>query len=178
MSFFEPDRVDAVSVISVARFYDKDGKEVGSGTTDKEFWRRPDEELYLTIMNDPHRYFEHTRDMRLIYLGIQRAMYRKPEVFIESTGRRKITNPGGKGSRRRNRVRVIRTIRLDGDQLRRYSTPQRHMSCPCWGVAGHWRRYKSGKEVWIAPYRKGKHRDDPEAYRPKDYSFVQEGETE
>ena len=177
MSFFDKDMVDSVSTISIARFYDKDGRQIGTGTTDREFWRRRDRDLSFTIMQDQQRYHEHMRDMRLIYIGIQRAMYNKPEVFIESTGRR-IMSGSGSGGRRRNKVRVVRTIRMDGGELRRYSSPQRHMSCPCWGVAGHWRRYKSGKEIWIEPYRKGKHRDDPEKYRPKDYSFLQEGETE
>lgn len=177
MSFFDKDTVDSVSTISIARFYDKDDREVGTGTTDKEFWRRRDRDLSFTIMRDRQRYYEHMRDMRLIYIGIQRAMYNKPEVFIESAGKHIMFGSGSGGDSQRNKVRVVRTIRMDSEELKRYSAPQRHMSCPCWGVAGHWRRYKSGKEIWIEPYRKGKRRDDSEAYRPKDYNFVKGGET-
>lgn len=177
MSFYNGSTVDVISTIFIFHIY-MDGENVDSGTMTKEMWRRDDPDLLFTIMQDKERYVEHKREMKLIYLGIQRAMYNKPEVFIESAGKSVSAGERSGGrSRCRNRVSVVRTIRMDSNQLRRYSTPQRHMSCPCWGVAGHLRRYKSGKEVWIAPYRKGKERDNPAAYRPKDYSFVQEGET-
>ena len=63
---------------------------------------------------------------------------------------------------------MIRNIRLDSKEL-----AKRHnvITCECWGVAGHWRTYKSGKKVFIAAYRKGKKRDDPNAYVPKGYSI-------
>lgn len=48
------------------------------------------------------------------------------------------------------------------------------MTCPCWGVIGHWRTYRSGKQVWIAPYRKGRKRNDASAYEPKDYECMKE----
>lgn len=35
----------------------------------------------------------------------------------------------------------------------------RHMSCPVWSVRGHYRHYKSGRTVYIAPYQKGKDRE-------------------
>jgi hypothetical protein len=31
------------------------------------------------------------------------------------------------------------------------------------------RHYKSGREVWIKPYRKGRQRNNPEAYQAKEY---------
>ena len=37
-----------------------------------------------------------------------------------------------------------------------------------WGVRGHYRHYKSGKTVWINPYRKGIRRNDKEPV-PKTY---------
>ena len=48
------------------------------------------------------------------------------------------------------------------------------MTCPCWGVIGHWRTYKTGKQVWIAPYRKGKERKTSSAYSPKEYALKEE----
>lgn len=175
MSFYDRNIVDVISTIFVFHIC-MDGKNRRSGTMTKEMWRRDDPGLLYTIMRDQKGYIEHEREMKLIYIGIQRAMRNKPEVFVEYTGRKQSAG-NGKGRRTRKRVPVVRVIRMNREQLRRYSTPQKHMSCPCWGVAGHWRRYKSGKTVWIAPYRKGKERNDPAAYRPKDYSFVQEGET-
>lgn len=37
----------------------------------------------------------------------------------------------------------------------------REITCPAWTVRGHVRHYRSGKTVYIAPYRKGKERDNP-----------------
>lgn len=37
------------------------------------------------------------------------------------------------------------------------------------GKVRDWRTYKSGKKVWIAPYRKGKERNNPKVYVPKEY---------
>lgn len=43
-----------------------------------------------------------------------------------------------------------------------------NITCPCWGVMGHWRTYKSGKRVWIKPHVRGKFRD---AYESKEYQM-------
>jgi len=49
----------------------------------------------------------------------------------------------------------------------------RCMSCPCWGVIGHWRCCKNGKRVWIKPYRKGHERMNEASYSSKRYAFVE-----
>lgn len=33
------------------------------------------------------------------------------------------------------------------------------VTCPCWEVRGHYRRYKSGKVIFVPAYRKGKQKD-------------------
>ena len=38
----------------------------------------------------------------------------------------------------------------------------RERRCPVWPVRGHWRHYRSGKTVYIAPYTKGPERDTRE----------------
>lgn len=45
--------------------------------------------------------------------------------------------------------------------------------CPCWGVAGHYRRYKNGKEVWVKPHLKGPMKDCPSEaiYSVKKYQY-------
>lgn len=43
-----------------------------------------------------------------------------------------------------------------------------HRLVDVWGVRGHYRHYKSGKTVWINPYRKGIRRNDKEPV-PKTY---------
>ena len=45
----------------------------------------------------------------------------------------------------------------------------REIQCPCWGVRGHYRHYKSGKVVFIRNYTKGK---DRENLMPKDKIYT------
>ena len=45
----------------------------------------------------------------------------------------------------------------------------REITCPVWEVRGHMRHYKSGKTVYVAPYRKGKERDTASAASGKEY---------
>ena len=45
----------------------------------------------------------------------------------------------------------------------------REITCPVWEVRGHMRHYKSGKTVYVAPYRKGKERDSASAVPGKEY---------
>lgn len=40
---------------------------------------------------------------------------------------------------------------------------KRKINCDCWQVHGHYRHYKSGKVVFINPYKKGKKRNDTES---------------
>lgn len=42
------------------------------------------------------------------------------------------------------------------------------ITCPAWGVRGHYRHYKNGKVVFISPYTKGKDRNN---YQPKEYGL-------
>lgn len=46
-----------------------------------------------------------------------------------------------------------------------------HRKCLCWGVRGHKRFYKSGKVVYIKPYKKGRDKDKI-APVGKEYSIV------
>lgn len=46
---------------------------------------------------------------------------------------------------------------------------RREITCPVWEVRGHMRHYKSGKTVYVAPYRKGKERDSASAVPGKEY---------
>lgn len=48
-------------------------------------------------------------------------------------------------------------------------TLRHEIKCLCWGVRGHVRHYKDGREIFIKPYRKGKERDNPDAYVAKTY---------
>ena len=70
---------------------------------------------------------------------------------------------------------MVRVIRLTETAVENLSPRGHHtITCENWGVAGHWRHYKSGKTVWIKPYRKGRKRNNPEAYQPKEYLLSKE----
>ena len=73
-------------------------------------------------------------------------------------------------------VKAVRVMRTNAEEFARYAEKQRKISCPCWGVIGHWRDCKSGKKVWVRPHRKGRERDNPAAYSPKEYQLAGEKE--
>lgn len=49
------------------------------------------------------------------------------------------------------------------------SQAERTRHCDAWGVRGHWREYKSGRRVYIAPYAKGARRAD---YAGREYELI------
>ena len=132
--------------------------------------------FYAFDANGKVRGTETLRDIKLVYLGIQKAMYDKPVIFSEASGE---PRPQGGDSERKNhgrrKVKIAKTIHVNKEELKKYAEPHKHMTCPCWGVIGHWRTYKTGKQVWIAPYRKGRKRDDISTYEPKDYECMKAG---
>lgn len=170
ISFNNAEQVDLVVTMLSFHMYDGNGRVRVTGTGQQISWMNPAFPLSIDAANRNKEFMEILRDIKLVYLGIQNAMYDKPVVFTQVSERPCCTQTGqpGKGSKRRN-ARVVKTIRLVPEELRKYAEPHKHMTCPCWGVIGHWRTCKSGKQIWIAPYKKGKERKNPSAYCPKDY---------
>ncbi len=175
MSFRNATEVDSVMSIFTFRMRDKDGNVVETGTMQKEFWRNHDILLNYSIDKDYSMFTETMRDIKLVYLGIQKAMYDKPVIFMETSGIAMLqAESSGRKRQNRRKAKIAKVIHVNQEELKKYAEPHRHMTCPCWGVIGHWRTYRSGKQVWIAPYRKGKKRGDAFAYEPKDYECVKE----
>ena len=114
-----------------------------------------------------------------IYALIQSIMRDRPTVFVTDSLRRvetnaNLTNKKNKRPDKRRKAKVVKVIRVQPDELSEYCAQNKSkhtFTCPNWGVAGHKRYYKSGKEVWIKPYRKGKDRHNPETYVAKDYEI-------
>ena len=52
-------------------------------------------------------------------------------------------------------------LKAAGERARKslLPAPERTRRCPVWPVRGHWRQYRSGKRVYIAPFVKGPERD-------------------
>lgn len=173
ISFRNSSEVDSVMTLFAFHAYDETGKESLSGTAQKEYWRNANPVVNMLADAEPMNFMEIHRDIKLIYLAIQKAMYDKPVIFTESTGeaRAKTVSTSSKKKTKRSTVKVRKTIQLNQEELKKYAEPHSHMACPCWGVVGHWRNYKNGKQVWIAPYRKGRERNNPDAYCPKDYQM-------
>lgn len=129
---------------------------------------------------DPQYVFEFNRTIKMLYLIVQMVSLERPEIICY--GRTAIQEPLSKGKKKSGQkrpVRMVKTIRFPActasvltESMKREPVK---ITCPCWGVAGHWRTYKkSGKKVWIEPYRKGKQRYNPAAYQPKNYQLPDE----
>jgi len=114
------------------------------------------------------------------YLRVQALLHNRPEVFTESAATRALDANRAKrkkGNPSQRKVRAYRVLTADIGKIMELiigSAGKRTFSCPNWGVIGHIRRYKSGKEVWIKPYAKGKHRNKSELYSSKKYELAQE----
>ena len=159
---------DAVVCLGMFRVETDDGKHC-TGTFQDPVWvkdRRLLKDDYLI------EYFRYTK---MEYILIQKALYDRPEVFVETRKQMTVdpqpTKKKRKGKGRRRTVKAVKVLRISQDEFADYTRVHREMSCPCWGVIGHWRNYKSGKRVWISPYRKGKQRHDPAAYSSKEYKM-------
>ena len=116
------------------------------------------------------------------WVYIQKKLINRPDVFNET--RRIISsrnmNEQNKreanefGKNRIHKVKVQRVISCNFESKGPCNSdselPHRKITCPEWNVIGHFRHYKNGKTIWIAPYKKGTNRgrihDD---YRKKEY---------
>lgn len=113
-----------------------------------------------------------------IYVAIQKLLYQRPELIAQATTQTVFASPiNNQKTQKKKRKKppkalLVKKIWLQPENLVPTTTKKRTISCPSWGVIGHYRTYKSGKQVWIAPYRKGKHRQQSEAYVAKEYQLV------
>ena len=118
---------------------------------------------------------EFTRTIKMFYLAVQMVSMERPEIICFGRSAIETTASPKRGkAKRKSPVRMIKTIRFPpctASSLKdKFKQEPIKITCPCWGVAGHWRTYqRSGKKVWIAPYRKGKERHNPNAYQAKEY---------
>ncbi len=119
------------------------------------------------------------RSMKCLYMAVQMLSVERPEVMTAGTEKAEtFETVKHKGRYKRVRkTRFVRVLRVTDAVLATDRPKGTHtITCPCWGVAGHWRTYrKTGKQVWIGPYRKGKKRDDPGAYQTKEYQIPEGG---
>jgi len=128
------------------------------------------------VLDDDY-FQEYSRYIKFAYMLVQKALYDRPTIFTKTSSYRtsQPVRSGGTHKRKKRVVRTVRVLRINNEEFAGYVKTQRVIACPCWGVIGHWRTYKSGKKVWINPYRKGRERNNPAAYSPKEY-LIEEAE--
>ena len=130
------------------------------------------------MFSDMDYFNEFARTVKALYMAVQRISVKRPEVLVTTgtTEVEKTVTIKRKGRYKQVRkTKMVKVIRVSDDVIVRQDPRGHHkISCPCWGVAGHMRTYKSGKQVWIKPYRKGKQRNTPAAYVPKEYQLPKE----
>ena len=109
------------------------------------------------------------------WLGIQYEMNNPPEEtrVIEQRGPISGDSEEYKSGNRIVLVKRVIPVDKNGNVIEYGPTNSgRTYKCPAWRVAGHPRHYKNGKVIYIAPYPKGKERDNPDALIEKEYRFV------
>lgn len=68
----------------------------------------------------------------------------------------------------RNSVRLFKSYKLVKN-WKSQARKKAEITCPCWGVRGHFRHYKNGKVVFVEAYVKGKEKDN---YKGKEYNLM------
>ena len=78
----------------------------------------------------------------------------------------------GKGINKKYKHKVILKTHYDINLKKMTTKHIKHIfSCLCWGVRGHYRHLKNGKVIFISSYRKGKERNNLQAFKEKEYKL-------
>ena len=116
-------------------------------------------------------------------LLVQAALLHHQGLLTFTTEFKKKESKPGKKSKKKGqksasvrKVRVYHLVPLEPEVTSIVKKAQAHrISCPAWGVRGHYRHYKSGKVVYIQPHVKGKNK---ELYQSREYVLVPKKKTE
>lgn len=115
-----------------------------------------------------------------LFCGIQYKLTHRPEVIRMFHHRiPKEEQDEIRIKQKSNNIRIVRVqkvinILAEEDEGIAVIHTTHKINLPVWGVTGHWRQYKSGKRVWIEPYKKGKERLKVSTYVAKEYRFCEE----
>lgn len=128
---------------------ERDGKRVNTSTQFVS-WHNNDPFTNRLISDESMNFGEFSREAKAIFMAVQMLSLERPEVMVRETvreERQETVKQEGlyKKVRKTSMVRVIRLTEAAVESL----GPRGHhvITCPNWGVAGHWRYYKSGKAV-------------------------------
>ncbi len=73
------------------------------------------------------------------------------------------------------KVRLVKSYTLKRGWKNKVERKKAEIKCLAWGVRGHYRHYKNGKTIYIAPFVKGKER---EKYAGKEYVLLPKDNTQ
>lgn len=167
-------------VVNIGRMTISNGENKMSSTYAIPTWTTDSPDSYVQYAPIQELY-QLARAIKLVYMGIQYALLHRPTRFVISGPSSLVAtaSSGNTPKHKRSKCKAIevRYMRLVDEPVPacKEDIERRSMSCPCWGVIGHMRHYKSGKTVWIKPYKKGKERNNPKKYQPKDYEIPERG---
>ena len=122
-----------------------------------------------TILMDDKKYSDNI-DM---FLAVNYFIKNIPSSYQVSTKKVASTIETGKGHNKRYKEVIHLEKSYTFENLKKMSrTHLKHVfSCLCWGVRGHYRHMKSGKVIFIQPFKKGKERNNMSALREKEYQL-------
>lgn len=132
----------------------------------KQALSQPSEDLNLMLKEKGNYYRYH--NIFISYEIIQKSLLCLPTIWRknkEVPSKKKI--PTKIYDTHTVKLRNVYTINSQSVEFRNYET----YTCECWGVRGHVRHLKDGREIFINPYRKGIKRNDDTAYKEKDYNY-------
>lgn len=93
------------------------------------------------------------------WYGVQIAMLHPEIKTVFSHPKLRVHEIESSGKKRKRKVKYIRTHYVSISELEAIKKEAVKKSCPAWYVSGHWRHYKNGNTIFIAPYWKGVMRD-------------------
>lgn len=107
---------------------------------------------------------------KLIHLILNTLEYiNKPKEEVVITEKREVkkSKKGKKNKRNGGKTYIYKKVYKVLDVVENKEKRDYNRVAESWRVRGHWRKYKSGKKVWINGYSKGKGRDtqDKKEYR-------------
>lgn len=122
-----------------------------------------------TIVSSDKKYSDNIE----MFLAINYFIKNIPSSYQETKNKVAETIQVGKGNNRKYKqvVHLERTFNFQNlDKMSK--THIKHIfTCLCWGVRGHFRHLKSGKVIFIQPFKKGKERANMEAFKEKEYTL-------
>ena len=140
---------------------------VATGTAHPAYAARvSDEDIGQKICDGANAWLEF--NFLLLHAPAAIRSWRQPATAEQ----RKIARADNRGGAKKIYVRMFRLPDRPEtwEELRpARSQAERTRHCDAWGVRGHWREYKSGKRVYIAPYAKGARRAD---YAGREYELI------